>query len=315
MGKRFINQHFVGSDGMKYFIGVVENRSDPLQLGRCRVRVHGYHIFDEALIPTEELPWAFPIMPLDSAGVSGVGNSISLMIGTVVLGFWGDWPDCQTPFMLGTINQSEFFGGAANLFRPGSGGPMGSDNTLNDTSSAGGPGTINPTGDGPQWLQIARGELGVTETKGPSHNPEVLKYGRDLGFYTDDSQHPWCAAFTRWCLKEAGQNVSGMTGMAKSALTASSMERLDSPLYGCVAVKHRSASQRNSPSGHTGFWVGRSGGKDKYLGGNQGNKVSIVTYSTNAHAGYRWPKGASRDLANTVGTANNEVTSTSNSQG
>lgn len=298
---------------MKWWIGVVEDRNDPQQIGRAKVRVHGYHTDDRTLIPTDELPWAMPIMPLDSTGVSGVGASTSLMIGTVVLGFWMDWPDCQIPAMLGSINQNEFHPSAS-----GAGGIAGQGNTIND-SVAGGPGTMNPTGDGPKWLQIARGELqkGVKEWPGSSHNPEVMKYGREIGFTTDDSSHPWCAAFTRWCVKSGGQSVSGMTGMAKSALTASSMEAVTTPLYGCIAVKHRSSKARDKSSskGHTGFWVGRAGGKDKYLGGNQGNKVSIVTYSLSAHAGYRWPKGAPKTAAGSGGGASNEVTSTETSQG
>lgn len=293
-----ISQFSFGSD-VKLWLGVVENRTDPLNLGRAQVRIHGHHIDDDTLIPTADLPWAFPVMPLDHGGVSGVGTNVTIMIGTMVIGFWADYPDCQIPMMLGSLNQVELFSGGVN----GAGGTLNqTGNQINDQTTAGGPGTIRPTGDGPKWLQIARGELqkGVKEWPGASHNPEVLKYGKDLGFTTDDSQHPWCASFVRWCLKEGGASVQGVTGMAKSPLTASSMETLTEPVYGCVAVYHRSASSKNSPSGHCGFWVGREGGRDKLLGGNQGSAVTITSMNLNTLAGYRWPSGQPKPASTTA---------------
>lgn len=281
------NQGFFGTNPHKW-IGVVENRADPLQLGRCQVRIHGYHTDDKSLIPTEHLPWAMPVMPITSAALSGVGESpTGPMEGTVVVGFWADYPDCQIPFMEGTINQIELINGSLSggsgisqqtLHQPG--------NLINDGNF--GPGTINPVGDGPRWLQIARGEMKkkVKEWPGSSHNPEVLKYGKDLGFTTDDREHPWCAAFARWCLKEAGVSVSGITGMAKSFLKAPSMKPISQPRLGCIAVYHRGS---NPASGHVGFFVGRSGGRDRILGGNQSNAVNISGYSVSKLAGYRWP--------------------------
>ena len=37
--------------------GVVEDRNDPLKLGRCRVRILGYHTDNKQDIPTATLPW------------------------------------------------------------------------------------------------------------------------------------------------------------------------------------------------------------------------------------------------------------------
>ena len=47
---------------MIYF-GVVEERSirDEYRLGRCKVRIFGVHSEDKNELPTDELPWAFPI--------------------------------------------------------------------------------------------------------------------------------------------------------------------------------------------------------------------------------------------------------------
>jgi hypothetical protein len=40
------------------FYGIVEDRNDPLTIGRCRVRVMGVHSFNKNEMPTEALPWA-----------------------------------------------------------------------------------------------------------------------------------------------------------------------------------------------------------------------------------------------------------------
>lgn len=62
-------QNNIGLDGYAWFFGVVENRNDPLKLGRCQVRVFTWHTGDKALIPTEDLPWAHPEIPLGKTDV------------------------------------------------------------------------------------------------------------------------------------------------------------------------------------------------------------------------------------------------------
>ena len=39
---------------MEYFYGIVEDRQDPLKVGRVRVRIHGIHTDDKLLIATAE---------------------------------------------------------------------------------------------------------------------------------------------------------------------------------------------------------------------------------------------------------------------
>ena len=90
--------------GFYWFMGVVEDRKDPEALGRCRIRVAGYHTADKLVLPTEDLPWAMPLMPITSASMSGVGHApVGPVEGTWVLGFFLDGDDCQIPVMLGTF--------------------------------------------------------------------------------------------------------------------------------------------------------------------------------------------------------------------
>jgi GH24 family phage-related lysozyme (muramidase) len=88
---------------MKIFIGKVENRNDPLKLGRCQVRVMGVHDENPAILPTIDLPWAMPISPVNSAASAGIGVSpTGIVLGSIVLVTFTDKDD-QTPVILGTL--------------------------------------------------------------------------------------------------------------------------------------------------------------------------------------------------------------------
>ena len=88
----------------QYFFGVVEDRQDPLKMGRVRVRAFGVHTEDRSKIPTEDLPWATPIMPYTSASISGIGESPTGPVeGTWVFGFFVDGKQMQAPMIMGTL--------------------------------------------------------------------------------------------------------------------------------------------------------------------------------------------------------------------
>ena len=95
---------FLGKEGFVWWHGVVEDTADPLYLGRCRVRIFGFHVKDKAQLPTADLPWAYPVQPLTSAALSGVGQSpTGLLVGSHVFGFFRDGEEGQDPVMLGSF--------------------------------------------------------------------------------------------------------------------------------------------------------------------------------------------------------------------
>ena len=97
-------RNFIGKGNFTWFIGVVEDRDDPVQLGRVRVRCYGWHTDDKGQIPTDQLPWAIPVNPVQSASVSGVGHSpTGLVEGSWVVGFFIDGERAQEPMILGSI--------------------------------------------------------------------------------------------------------------------------------------------------------------------------------------------------------------------
>ena len=97
-------EHFQGKDGYIWWLGVVEDRKDPMFLGRCRVRILGWHTADKAELPTDNLPWAYPLMPITSASQVGVGEApIGPVEGTWVMGYYRDGELAQEPVMVGTL--------------------------------------------------------------------------------------------------------------------------------------------------------------------------------------------------------------------
>ena len=95
---------FMGKNGFNWFVGVVEDRSDPKSLGRLRVRCLGYHTEDLVKLPTADLPWAHVMNPITSATVSGLGQTpLGAVEGSWVVGFFQDGEDAQMPVIIGTL--------------------------------------------------------------------------------------------------------------------------------------------------------------------------------------------------------------------
>ena len=84
-----------------WWTGVVEDRDDPEHLGRCRVRILGYHSESITDIPTEELPWAYPAMPINTRPRS---TPVGPVEGTWVMGFFKDGESAQQPVMTHTLD-------------------------------------------------------------------------------------------------------------------------------------------------------------------------------------------------------------------
>ena len=53
--KENMNENFLGLNGFIWFVGVVEDRADPLEAGRVRVRILGTHDKDRNILPTSYL--------------------------------------------------------------------------------------------------------------------------------------------------------------------------------------------------------------------------------------------------------------------
>ena len=90
---------------LRTFIGVVEDRNDPNQLGRVKVRIYSVHNEDKSQIPTKDLPWAMVLQTGSNAATSGVGYSgTGIVEGTWVFGLFLDEGEFQNPLVLGSLH-------------------------------------------------------------------------------------------------------------------------------------------------------------------------------------------------------------------
>lgn len=106
---------------LAWFTGMVEDISDPNEMGRVRVRCFGFHTpktvggvkpdLDEDGKPdldTPDLLWAPCILPVTDPNINGVaGTPPGLQPGSMVIGFFRDSPDFQDPVILGGISNAK----------------------------------------------------------------------------------------------------------------------------------------------------------------------------------------------------------------
>ena len=123
--------YFMGQDGFSWFVGVVEDRNDPDQLGRVRVRCLGYHTENLSAMPTSDLPWAHVMHPTTDPSMHGMGNTPSWLVeGSWVVGFFRDAMEKQQPVIIGSLPGNP---AAAADHRKGFNDPRHEDSTqLND---------------------------------------------------------------------------------------------------------------------------------------------------------------------------------------
>jgi hypothetical protein len=122
-----LKSNFVGKDGFIWWIGQVapasvwrdekskpdagENKKGagtPSWAYRCKVRIIGYHTFDGAILPDEELPWAHVSVGAETGSAQGgVGQTVRLTGGETVYGFFIDGDDAQQPVVVGCLHRNE----------------------------------------------------------------------------------------------------------------------------------------------------------------------------------------------------------------
>ena len=90
--------NFIGKDSFVWWVGIIEDRTDSLSIGRCRVRIFGWHTENKIELPTDNLPWALPMYPINNS------NSFSPpRLGDWVVGFFMDGDSAQAPIMMGVL--------------------------------------------------------------------------------------------------------------------------------------------------------------------------------------------------------------------
>lgn len=99
----------MGQSGFVWWYGIVNDRtSDPLKLGRLKVRILGHHTGDLQNIPVDHLMWATPLLnPSNGGGGAGpecVGWApLGIVECSWVWGYYEDGLNAQAPIVVGVL--------------------------------------------------------------------------------------------------------------------------------------------------------------------------------------------------------------------
>lgn len=154
----------------------------------------------------------------------------------------------------------------------------------------------------PVWLKDAFRDLGVREVAGAGSNPRIVRmYAAARNPQVKDDAVPWCSAAMNDWIAQAGYRPTYSLA-ARSWLDWTGGEKLDlgKPIpRGAILIFRRG----NAWQGHVTFCLEDHGNTVTVLGGNQGDSVSIATYSKAALIGARWPGRLSQNTVLQTGGA------------
>jgi len=282
--------NFAGMDGFHWFIGRVEARvvsdgTDPLRLGRVKVRVIGTHTQDKNQLPTEHLPWATIMHPITSAGANGVGSTANLIEGTTVFGFFLDALDKQHPVIIGTIPGRDSPGTNSDVRT--SYAPQQLDNAPNIDSI---PDIIGQDIEDCLYKKEIYGKFDASSQSWPDmkeftrgNNPKLRSMFNQIGFKNLTGENTaWCAAFVAHILK-----CAGYPSLPGNKLGARNYQNYpgdviwngnDNPIpYNKFQKNDIMVFERPGRvgAGHVGLYHSTNKGKLRMVSGNAGNTLKL----------------------------------------
>jgi len=115
MQEAILKSNFLGRDGFRWWIGQVapiDSQGDQANGGgwgnRYKVRIMGYHPFDDTELPNDDLPWAQCLLPTTSGtGAAQSAENTKLKPGDVVFGFYLDSDNAQAPVIMGAFGRTD----------------------------------------------------------------------------------------------------------------------------------------------------------------------------------------------------------------
>ena len=117
MEESLFKTNFIGRDGFRWWIGQIA--PDEVQKpqtkekkgwgNRYKVRILGYHPYNDVELKDEELPWATVISPPGhGTGSGGISKTLRFQQGDNVIGFFFDGDNGQIPIILGAFGNSAY---------------------------------------------------------------------------------------------------------------------------------------------------------------------------------------------------------------
>lgn len=133
-------------------------------------------------------------------------------------------------------------------------------------------------------FELAQRFVGIEEVPGSVANPAILAMLRLDDKWPEDDSVPWCSAFVNyiaWLLRlprSKSLRARSWLLVGVPILVEHAQRGFD------VVVFQRGEGKQPGPSvieapGHVGFYAGYEGGRIMVLGGNQGDAVSMRSFS------------------------------------
>jgi uncharacterized protein (TIGR02594 family) len=136
----------------------------------------------------------------------------------------------------------------------------------------------------PKWLEIARREIGVTETGTGNGNPRIIEYNASTSLGPVSEKVPWACSFVSWVFEQA--KIEGNLRSASCADWLSFGYPIDSPQLGALVI----LTPARGTSSHAGFAIAQDETTVTILGGNSADSVRVSRFPKDRVRAYRWPK-------------------------
>lgn len=139
-------------------------------------------------------------------------------------------------------------------------------------------------------LEVAIGQMGVSEFLGDASNPVIEQYHDSIdGLAGSDDSVPWASSFLNWVMVEAG--IAGPNSVAPQVWDSWGTEASAGPInevpIGCIAVMGRPSPIDDART--VGIAVGSISGRLLVLGGNFNNRVQVSGLLFDRFITCRWP--------------------------
>lgn len=138
--------------------------------------------------------------------------------------------------------------------------------------------------DVPEYITIAKGELGVKEVPGTGDNPRVLEYHLATTLKSTDDSVAWCSSFVNWCLMKSGHERSHSAAARSFLGVGAKLKGFEK--HSIVVFKRGNSTWQ----GHVAFAMDETKTHVRVLGGNQSDAITYASYPKSDVLGYIRPK-------------------------
>jgi len=262
-----LKSNFIGRDGFRWWIGQIppaEVQSDQISKNgwgnRTKVRIMGYHPFDQSELSDIDLPWAVILLPTTAgSGASNYATNVKIRPGDTVFGFFLDGDNGQIPVITGCFGRTSAVstGTYKNPFVPFSG--------YTDKIPPPNNGTLSPDQSNEQTTTSQKSPRSVSPKITSKLNQDLKGYEKEISYFSAISSIVTFASFE----KDVG--VFGIIGEVGNLLgKVAGIPNLGSVLNTATGIAG------NIASGNVAGALGGLGSLGGAIGGTTGNIIGQV---------------------------------------